>query len=153
MKKPNNDNNNGRNTERTYERNFIDVGSSSRNGRNTERNFIDVGNSSRNGRNTERTSEINFIDVGNSLRNGRNNSRRVNIVGSRESGRRCGLPAVQSFFELFVDVYDLVTSEDGIKYLYSSNDVTVKKCESIPAKCEWYKSFKVSVLLDDRDKH
>ena len=103
-----------------------------------------------------RTSETNFIRVGNSSRNVRNTSRRVNIVGTRESGRGSGsgsgLSGVQRIFDVFVGGCDLETSDDDIKTFCSSNEVNVKKCESIPTKSEWYTSFKVSVLLSDRDK-
>ena len=74
------------------------------------------------------------------------------IAGTRESEHGSGLSGVQRTFDVFVGGSDLETSEDDNKTFCSSNEVTEKKCESIPTKSEWYKSFKVSVLLGNMDK-
>lgn len=74
-----------------------------------------------------------------------------NIVGTGLSSG-AGLTGVQRVFELFVGGCALDTTEREITMHCQEKGVSIRKCEMLNTKSEWYKPFKVSVNAVDREK-
>ena len=77
--------------------------------------------------------------------------RQKNISGTRAtstSGRLTGAPRI---FDAFVGGCKNETSVQDIEEHCQSLGVTVKKCENLPNKSQWYSSFKISAEWNDRE--
>ena len=72
------------------------------------------------------------------------------ISGTKPVGN--GLSSDTRILDIFVGGCGLDTTEDDIFKYCNDNGVNLKKCELLQSKSEWYKSFKVSVIADNRDE-
>ena len=78
-------------------------------------------------------------------------TQKVNIQGTKE-GVQGGLVGVDPVVDIFVGGCSLEATPENIEELCQQHNVNVCKCEPLPTKSQWYKSFKVSTLLHDREK-
>ena len=78
-------------------------------------------------------------------------NQKASIQGTKE-GVQGGLVGVDPVVDIFVGGCSLDATPENIEELCKEHDVNVRKCEPLPTKSQWYKSFKVSILLHDREK-
>ena len=72
------------------------------------------------------------------------------VVGSRTSST--GLSGVERVFDLFIGGCNCETNVEDIKSYCNDLGVDLKKVEILQTKSEWYRAFKISVFLSDRDR-
>ena len=88
--------------------------------------------------------------------NAGDNKRRPNSLRSNISGTKVNstlkLTGVQRVFDLFLGGCMLDTTTNDIIDYCKFSDIILKKCVQLNSKSEWYTSFKLSVVYDDREK-
>ena len=80
-------------------------------------------------------------------RNFRNNK---NITGTRESSAS-EFQGVPRIFDVFVGGCLLNSTAEQLDAYCKEGNLTLKKCEPLQTKSEWYKSYKISVDSSRRD--
>ena len=81
----------------------------------------------------------------------RSNAARRNIVVGTSSATGSNLVGVPRVLDIFVGGCGNDTTEADVTEYCSSKGITLKKCEVLPTKSEWYGPYKISVSAPDRD--
>ena len=98
----------------------------------------------------DRVDEDGFILVKNKKQKRNAVGSKRNVVGSRTSNTG-SLKSAARTADLYIGNCDVEVSVDSlIEYIYDVTEIRVKKCEELITKYDDYKSFKVSLLLNDR---